>query len=39
LLARHVEAGWTELHGLQVRDACECVFYGVHRTVLLEFRC
>ena len=25
-----------ELHGMQVRDACECVFYSVHRIVLLK---
>jgi hypothetical protein len=36
LLARHVAPRWTELHGLQVRDACECVFYSVHRIVLLD---
>jgi hypothetical protein len=36
LLARHVAPRWTELHGLQVRDACECVFYNVHRIVLLD---
>jgi hypothetical protein len=36
LLARLAEARRSELHGLQVRDACECVFYIGHRIVLLE---
>ena len=36
LLARLAIARRTELHGLQVRDACEFVFYKLHRIVLLE---
>jgi hypothetical protein len=38
LLARFAEAARRtgELNMLQVRDACECVFYSVHRIVLLE---
>ena len=30
LLARLDESTRTELHRLQVRDACECVFYSVN---------
>jgi hypothetical protein len=29
----------TELHRLQVRDACESIFNSVHRIVLLELLC
>jgi hypothetical protein len=36
LLARVANARRTELHGLPVRDACECIFYNMHRIVLLE---
>ena len=37
LLARLAEARRSELDRLQVRDACECVFYSVHRIVLESF--
>jgi hypothetical protein len=36
LLARLAEARRTDLHRLQVCDTCKCVFYGVHRIVLLD---
>jgi hypothetical protein len=36
LLARLAEARRTELHRLQMRDACECTFYSVYGIVLLE---
>ena len=36
LLARLAESRRTELDRLQVRDACECVFYSVNRIVLLD---
>jgi hypothetical protein len=36
LLARLTEARRTELNRFQVRYACECVFYSVHRIVLLR---
>jgi hypothetical protein len=35
-LARLAIARRTELRELQVRDACECVFYNLYRIVLLE---
>lgn len=36
LLARLAEARRTELHRLQVRDACKRVFYSVHQIMLSE---
>ena len=39
LLARLAEARRTELHSLQMRDACESILDGVHRIVLLELLC
>ena len=36
LLGRIADARQTEPHRLQVGDPCECVFYGVHRVMLLE---
>ena len=36
LLARLASARWTELNRLRVRDPYECVFYGLHRFVLLD---
>jgi hypothetical protein len=39
LLTRLARARRTKLHRLQMRDACECVFYSVHRIVLGEFQC
>jgi hypothetical protein len=34
LLARLAEVRRAELHRLQVRDPCKCVFYSVHRIML-----
>jgi hypothetical protein len=34
LLARLAKARQIELDRLQVRDACECVLYSIHRIVL-----
>ena len=36
LLARLAEASRSELNRLLVRDACECVFYSKHQTMLSE---
>jgi hypothetical protein len=35
-LERLARARWTKLHRLQVRDPCECVFYSMHRIMLLD---
>ena len=35
-LARLAQARRTELDMLQVRDACQCVVYSIHRIVLSE---
>ena len=37
LLDRLADARKTELNRLLVNDACECVFYGKHQTMLSEF--
>ena len=34
--SRLAKAGRTELNRLQVRDACECVLYSIHRIVLQD---
>ena len=36
LLTRLAEARRTELHRLRVCDTCKCVFYSVHRIVLMD---
>ena len=36
LSARLARAGLADLHGLVLRDVCQCVLNGVHRTGLRE---
>ena len=36
LLARIARVGWADLHGLGLRDECECVLDGVYRIGLCE---